>query len=250
MSESNLLVSIFFNEAADEGIVTLRRLVSAAEKAQLLVFAGGGKQRILGEATGLRIPDAFNLLECELETSTGVQTSRLHVRYRPAISSKTWARLEIPPDPALLMGKASEINSKNEADNFQLLLSLRSLEKACDRTGTAAGAVFEALHHSVPPTATVEEAVLRCFKTSYPEMLEREIWGYANAIPFRSLTVGEEWEAAIAAALWADPAVSQNAEFQYLFATAGAQPRVTVPKTGLSEGGLTVYRLRSPSWST
>jgi hypothetical protein len=245
MSDINLLLSVYFEEKNEEGLHVMRHLLAAADDLQLTVCAAGMKQRHLGEDAVARISKPFNFIEGALTVRDpgGMSTRRLDVRYRPAVSSTTWAKLDLSFDPTSLMEAASRIHSKEEAEDFQFLLSLKSFEGVSRKGNAVNAAVFEALHHSIPSADTIEKTILQSFESVYPEMLNRQAWGYSNVVPFRNLSISEEWEAAGGEILWADLAISQDAEHQYLFATQGTQPKVVVPPVGVREGELTVYRL-------
>ncbi len=67
--------------------------------------------------------------------------------------------------------------------------------------------------------------------------------GYADIVPFRDLSLEEEWEVAKTDVLRANLATTADAQHQYLFLVSGAKPSVPVPKQSVREGLLTLYGL-------
>jgi hypothetical protein len=227
MTSTNLLLIIFFDERKEEGPAMLRKLLSAADNAEMTFFVHGRTEGSSADAALARISSTFNFVEGTLTIhARSADEAKLNVRYRPSILSKAWAQLDLPSDPAALMDSASRVHSRKEGEDFQLLLSLTSFDSASRKHRTGTSAVFEALHHSVPQQKTIEKTILRSFKDAYPEMLKRKIWGYADAVPWRPLSITEEWEAAKGAIFWSDLAISKDAWHQYLFVSKGAQPKV------------------------
>lgn len=247
MRPLNLLLETYIDESDNEGLAALLGMLSKAQDAQLHVSAGGRKSSgALGKQLIEVISKPFNVVEGNLIVGTDPRnTRRIDIRYRPAIRSQMWARLELTSDRAVLRDRAASVQSGAALEDFQFLLSLGSFERAAHKSHTIAVAVLEALHYSVFPADTIERTILQAIEFGYPDILKQRIWGYANVIPFRGLSLGEEWEAARGSLFWADLALSRNSEHQYLFTTPGAEPRVPVPAVGVSEGALSIYRLDS-----
>lgn len=147
------------------------------------------------------------------------------------------------------MRAASHVHTQKESEDFQFLLSLFSLESSSGKHDTADVAIFEAFHYSLAPADTVEKILIRAFEDHYPEMLQCQIWGYADIVPFRDLSLDEEWQGALTDVLWADLSVTKDSLHQYLFGTPGAKPKVALPSTAAKEGNLTIYRLPPPVWA-
>lgn len=250
MTKMDLLLTIFLEEKNDEGIVTLKKMLGAVDEAQLTLFVDGKKRQIEGVSVSERISTPFNLIEGALSMSDGSSDiRRLDIRYRPAISSRAWAQLGAASDPTSLMDAAWRVHSQEEAEAFQLFLSLSSFEKASRQANNTHTAVFEALHYSLVPARTIELTIVQAFQDSYPEMLKSQIWGYADSVPFRNLSSSEEWSVAKASTMWPDLAISKDSLHQYMFATPSAQPKVAVPPSGVAEGDLAIYRLPIPPWA-
>src|SRR5262245_8720651 len=112
MSNINLLLEIYFDETDIEGLAAMQGLVSRAHDVQLEVFADGHKLKSEDDNAVLLIGKPFNFAACSLTVGDDLlNTSRIDVRYRPAIRSKMWARLDLPSDPALLMKRAAQVRS-------------------------------------------------------------------------------------------------------------------------------------------
>lgn len=250
LDQIDLLLSIFFEERNEEGLKAAKMRLDSAAKVQLSVFRGGSKQRLLAGDIAASIAAPFNLLEGVLDArDENGSLGKLYIRYRPAISSRSWAELGAPFDPEVLTEAASRVSSKEEAESFQFFLSLCSFENASRKANNINAAVFEVLHHSVVPAGNDEATILRTFQGSYPEMLKAPIWGFADFLPFRDLSLEEEWDAAAASTLWPDLSVSRDAFHQYMFAAPGSEPKVAVASNGVREGNLTIYRLSPPAWA-
>jgi hypothetical protein len=244
MNEMNLLVNSYYPEQNEEGLATLRRLVSSANDVQLVVFAQGSMQKATKKDVDVRISAQFNLIEGSLVVrQDGTGTRRLDIRYRPAVSSKTWENINLPSERDFLRDATSRVRSPKEVEDYQLLLSLKSFESASRREKTDFMAVFEICHHSIESADSAEVVILNSFRNTCPEMLRREIWGHASFIPFRTLSVGEEWEAAAGMIFWSDLTVLKGVQHQYLFVSQSASPKLTRPSDGTRVGELTIYRL-------
>ena len=244
MSETNLLVRIYSEEGNGEGISTLRRLFSAAEDLELVVFTGGRKHKSSGSQAIAHISQPFNLVEGALKIRGRRAKTRLDIRYRPAISSSLWDKLDLTVDEPSLQAAVSEVHSKMESEDFQFLLSLKSFESASCKSNNTNVAVLEALHYSIPLAETPEKTILRSFENSFPELLDREMWGYADVVPFRSLSISQEWEAAVADTLWPDLSISADAQHQYVFTTSRVKTLVKLPAKFTQEKQLTIYSFR------
>lgn len=245
MNRVNLLVNTYFYEKNEEGIATLKSLISDADTARLTIFTQGAKGQFGREDGVLRIAEPFNLIEGNLEIRQNMgEIGRVDIRYRPSISSKTWPRISLPSDPELLMKVASRAHAPKDADEFQLLLSLKSFETASLREKRGSTAVFEALYYSIPLSDSVEETILNLFRTTFRKLLEFEIWGHASLIPFRLLSIAEEWEAAAGMILWANLTILEGVHHQYLFVSRKVPlPKLSVPYKLLCQAELDVYRL-------
>ena len=240
MTEINLLFRLYFEESKQEGLIALQRVLARAVSADLSIFGGTSRRQVSGLAAQMHVPEPFNVLEGVLmfggaEGST--PQTEIDVRYRPAISSRLWRKLQIP-DP-------STSNLIQDPETFQFFLSLIGFEKPAIASGANNAAVLELLCCSISVETTLEKTVAVWLMRLCPELVSRDLWGYADLIPFRQLSVEEEWRVARTDLLWADLAVTSDATHQYLLCSNNSKPSVAVPETGVREGPLTIYKLAS-----
>ena len=238
MSKMNLLLQIYFEETNDEGLSAIKQLLAHADRADLTIFAGGSRCKLAG-VNEINVPKTFNVLEGALMISNSDGSplkSEVDIRYRPAVASTSWKKLALPVPTSI------DANEEDRA-TFQLHLSLLGLDKSAASHDAESIAALDILCCSISALATVEGTVLDQLARLCPELLKLELWGYADVVPFRQLSIEEESQVARTGVLWADQAVTANSLHQYLLRTPNAKTRVPVPEVGVREGRLIVYKL-------
>lgn len=229
MSTLNLLAAVYFEESSEEGLMAVKKLLQNNENAQLTVYARNSREQ-LNKKAFMQGAQGFNMVEGELEPDR-----KIRFRYRPAPSSNVWARIAASPSPY-------EVLSADDHEVFTLSLMLTKFERPGIAPSIKNSAVFEFLCSVEHPGRTIEETISTQIVRFCSNLLSKA-WGYADVIPFRQLSLEEEWSIARTDLLWLDLSVTADAVHQYLFFTAGTQPPVKVPENGVSEGQLRVYRL-------
>src|SRR6266568_4091747 len=246
MNPINLFLEIYCEEKKEQGLVALRRLLSQTQEAELTVFSVDQWQRHDKETGVVRISRPFNVVQGTLrfgDQNARVPHGVIDVRYRPAISSKIWANLDFSMDRSTLDQMATRISSESDHETFEFQLSLKSFEGSSRSRGSMNMAVFEALCHSVSSADSFGKTLLKTLGEICPELLAQPCWGYADIVPFRDLSLEEEWEVARTGVLWADLAATADVQHQHLFIVSGAKPSVPVPNQSVREGLLTLYDL-------
>jgi hypothetical protein len=234
MSNINLLLSIYFEEKNDEGLDVLKMLLSDADDSLVTVFGSGKRYQLRAKDLGATA-EHFNLVQGKVMRPDG----EIRFRYRPATSSSVWSKPGFP-DPVA-------VTSEDEHEIFQLFLTLTKFSNTGLSAEIRDSAVFELLIPTVV-SVTMEHTISECLIGFCLEILATRAWGYADAVPFRGLSVEEEWSAAKSDVLWLDLSVTGDSEHQYMFTSPGAKPKVPVPTVGVREKELVVYRLLPPRW--
>ncbi len=232
MSTLNLLVRVYFEEHSQEGLAAVRALLERSENAHLTVYSRNRRTQ-MDARSFIEAAQRFNIVEGKIDPDLEIK-----FRYRPAPSSIVWSGISDIPSP-------HKVISSDEHEIFTLFLTLLKFERHKIDPSIKNSAVFEFLCKVEDPGKTIEETISRQLVNLCSDLLFGA-WGYADIIPFRQLSLEEEWSIARTDLLWLDLSVTADAVHQYLFFTAGTQPPVKVPENGVSAGPLRVFRLPGP----
>lgn len=240
MNVVNLLVEIFLQERNEEGFRALVDLLRRGTGTVMTVYADGKEAMLKGEEAVRRIGEKpFNIIEASLEVDyrPGLH-ARLQLRYRPPVSSKTWAHLEAP-DPTQQL----KLRSEREYEALKISLSLLSLDHSSAPSASRTRGAFQFLCHSVPLSGTIEATIFEVITGICPELMQCEFWGIADPVPFRGISPEDEWGIARTMTMWREFSDLQHVHFNYLLTTANSDLEIPRPKGGVSQGGTTIYRI-------
>lgn len=243
MDETNLLLIIYCDDKRGECVRALNGLLERASDAELAIYANGKRHVRVGAEAIDGVPLSFNIVEGRISVPSPIGSvkdyRKLEIRYRPAASSKAWA-----PLPGL---DPTGIRSIDEQTIWNMFMSLRPFEHKSHVQAKHFGCL-EVFGRSLPKPSANEEGVSDFLHWTCPELVRCNLWGIADYLPFRNLTLQEEWEAAQGPLLWSDLSVIKDSWHQYLFKTEGTSPATQLPNTGVTCGPLTIYKLERPRW--
>ena len=229
----NILFRLYFEESNAEGVQVLCAVSNRSQEVILKFPLEPDRSAGSRDTANRALADCFQLVEGTLVAES---PPLIEIRYRPSLSSKTWANSSSVPN--VLPGM-----SKKEHQQFQLLLSFKSFERAARAKGLLKTAVLELLCHSVPESITPEMTIYTCLQKTCPEILDQQLWGYADIVPFRQLSVKQEWEVARTDTFWSDLSETSMAQHQYLLLTPGGEPKVVIPASRVTHGRLALHKL-------
>jgi hypothetical protein len=230
MNSRQLLVRLFFEEHSEEGLNMLRKMCTVAKGADLTIYARNSRVRQHREQFISATPQ-FNIVEGEVYIDGGIR-----IRYRPAVSSAVWADIvfEMP----------SHVTSSEQHELVQLFLTLLKFQHPTIDQSSKSSAVFEFLCPVENVGDRIEETISAYVARFCPDLLAAA-WGYADIVPFRQLSLEEEWSIARTDLLWLDVSVTEGAEHQYLFCSSEAQPPVRHPDKPAYKSTLSIFKLPS-----
>jgi hypothetical protein len=244
MSDINILVAVVFDDALEGGVNVLHRLLARSTGLKLQVYRGWKRTAISGPKAGERLALGFNLVE---GVATGLRSSlliteqsELRFRFRPPVASQAWTKLDLPD--------RSPMGFTGPKAVWDIFMSLVPLGHPSRLPESKRFGVFELLCTSLSYSST-EDAIANLLNECCPDLPDIGAWGIANTVPFRPLTVDEEWRAARSFVFWADPGRLRETWYQYVFTTTSASPAVEVPLRGVHYGSLTIHKAETPGWA-
>lgn len=214
MNTTNLLLLIFLIDVRSEGLRASERLLASARDVKLMFFSDLQRHALSGRQAIARLSRGFNLVEGCATVSVSADPKkgplRLNIRYRPALSSKAWTKIGFPDVNGVPLEERYELTRQflhplEDQHKFKLLrlfLTLAKFEHPSRLQEDKVSGVVELLCHDYPKQGTVEETIIQCLLRCCPEILRSNAWGVADEVPFRQLTIEEEWETAETVALW------------------------------------------------
>ena len=207
MTATSLLLTIFFDETKADGWSVLRELITDSRDCVITIYAQGNKETLSSRQFGA--VDRFNIAESVMQHDSG----ELWVRYRPAVASPRWSRI----------APASNINVGDKANHelFQLFLTLSKLSRPGVSTASRTRGVVELLYRDITSSGGLEYAISSTLRSLCSELLRSGTWGFADPVPFRGLSLNEEWAVALTSALWIDPPTAAEGNHQYSFLCKG-----------------------------
>jgi hypothetical protein len=208
-----------------------------------LIITNKGKRTEEIVAINDLIDRQYNLIEGTGTVSTGQLGSvQVDFRYRPAVSATGWQVLE-PIVPSWVTDIEPRIQAAGGPDGFRFLLTLTSLQQSSIHYKRGEWAVFQGLYHSISMNETIAEKIRCLLEYTCPVVTGHSAWGYANVVPFRDLSVAEEWKISVATSLLSDLSRSQQKEHHYLFAAHDAKPPVPLPDNAIVVNDIIIYEL-------
>lgn len=203
MTATNLLLTVFFDESKADGGSIFRRLIERSSDCLLTLYAEGNKQP--SSPSAFCAGDRFNIAELLMK----YDSRELRARYRPSVASSFWAPLSRPSDLDIL--------DKQNHELFQLFLTLSKLSRPGVSTQSRNRGVVEFLWRDVTPSDRLEDTISSVLNSLCAGLLRSGTWGYADPVPFRGLTLNEEWAAALTGLLWIEPPTAAEGNHQYSF---------------------------------
>lgn len=204
MTATNLLLTIFFDESKADGRSAFRSLIARSSNCVLTLYAEGNKQP--SSPTAFSAADRFNIAESLMK----YDSRELRARYRPSVTSSFWAAP---------LSRASDLDAldKQSHELFQLFLTLSKLSRpGVSEQARNRGAV-ELLWCDVTASDRLEDTISSVLNSLCAGLLRSGTWGYADPVPFRGLTLNEEWAVALTSLLWIEPPTAAEGNHQYSF---------------------------------
>lgn len=207
MTATDLLLTIFFNESKVDGWSAFRELITRSRGCVLTIYADGNKKT--SSSTMFHAADRFNIAESVLQ----YDSRELCVRYRPSVASPHWSPI-LPTSNINVLDKTSH-------ELFQLFLTLSKLSRPGVSREARTRGVVELLCRGIKSSHGLEHAISSTLNTLCAELVCSGTWGYADPVPFRGLSLNEEWAVALTSVLWIDPPTAAEGNHQYSFLCKG-----------------------------